>query len=254
MKKKHFIYLLILLLSCDKEKYFGGPNVFTDDFESYTSIDSIIDGENLKWSYFQKTVNGNSVLLDTTIFHSGGQSIKSTAATTDDNAVSKASFAKHKMAFYEGDIVVAEMWYYIEGTEDAEWLFLFDIEEQATIGAGPGMRLALVENALVVEHKYLNPNIYQAEGNEILVPRNEWFKIRFETLLHQKEKGYVKVWQNDTLIIEQQNWNTLPKDILYSQQGTKGMYTSIEFGITANGQSGNSLNVYADDISVKVLN
>ena len=254
MRKIYFITLLIWATSCDKEKFFDGPNTFSDDFESYANIDSIIDGENLKWSYFQKTVDGNKVVLDTTIFHSGGQSIKSTAATSDDNAVSKASFAKQKMAFYEGDIVAVEMWYYIEGTEDSEWLFLFDLEEQAAIGAGPGMRLAMVNNSLVVEHKYLNPNIFQTEGEELKVPRNQWFKIRFETLLHKKEKGYVKVWQNDTLIIEQQNWNTLPKDILYFQQGTKGMYSSIEFGITANGHSGNALTVYADDISVKVLN
>ena len=157
------------------------------------------------------------------------------------------------MAFYEGDIVHVEMWYYIEGTQNAEWLFLFDIEEQAAIGAGPGIRLAMVEDEIVVEHKYFNPNIFQIEGSEKKVPRNEWFKITFEAELSQKEKGYIKVWQNDTLIIEQQNWRTLPKDALYFQQGTKGMYSSIEFGLTANSKD-NPLIIYLDDVSIKKLN
>jgi hypothetical protein len=58
---------------------------------------------------------------------------------------------------------------------------------------------------------------------------------------------------NDQLIIEENNTKTLPKDLLYNQQGTKGMYTSIEIGITANSYSNNAI-VYADDFSIDVIN
>lgn len=253
MKIVFYISAISLLLACNKEKYFGGPNSYTDNFESYVNIDSTIDGDNLYWSFFQRTIEGNGSVIDTVETHSGNQSIKFFAAASTENEVSKSSISKQKMAFYEGDIVHVEMWYYIEATASADWLFLFDIEEKTAIGAGPGMRLAIDNDQLVVEHKYLNPNIYQTPGQEKLVPRDEWFKITFETELSQKKNGYVKVWQNDTLIIEQYNWMTLPKDILYAQQGTKGMYTSLEFGLTANSKD-NPMVIYLDDVSVKVLN
>lgn len=252
MRKLIFITIGFLFTSCDKEKYFGGPNSYDDGFETYSVVDSTIDGNNVRWSYFQKTVEGNGVVLDSQIVHSGTKSLKFFAAASGDGA-SKASIAKQKMSFYEGDIVHAEMWYYIEGTASADWLFLFDLEEQAAIGAGPGMRLAITNDQLVVEHKYFNPNIYQKEGEEKNIPRNQWFKITFETLLSQKDEGYVKVWQNDTLVIDQSDWVTLPHDVLYFQQGTKGMYTSIEFGLTANSHD-NPMVLYLDDVSVKILN
>jgi hypothetical protein len=113
------------------------------------------------------------------------------------------------------------------------------------------MRLALVGSSgwLEVEHKYNQPNIRQKEGSEISFPRNEWVHVEMETLLSKKDKGYVKVWQNGTLILEQYNWQTLPRDFLYFQQGTKGEYDSVEFGISANSHDGNT-ELWVDDIEV----
>jgi hypothetical protein len=158
------------------------------------------------------------------------------------------------MAFYEGDVVRISAWYYIEGTEPADWLFLFDFEEQAAIGAGPGIRLATTEaNGMVVEHKFYEDDIYQTPGQDVLIPRNQWFNLTMEVKLSQKKKGTVKVWQDNQLIIDKSETKTLPKDFLYSQQGTKGMYTSIEFGITANTKDRDMV-LYMDDILVEKIN
>lgn len=247
------LIISILIFSCQKEKYFDGPNTYTENFSTYTEIEDIVDGNNEQWSFFQKTFDENQLTIDTIIFHSSGKSFKSYATnSTDEKGASKASINKQFMAFWEGETVAIEAWYYIEGTAEANWLFLFDLEEKTSIGAGPGMRLAMVNEQLLVEHKYPNPNIKQTEGNEIDFPRNQWVKIRFETKLSQKKKGYVKVWQDDQLILEQNDWQTLPKDILYFQQGTKGMYSQIEFGVTANSKD-NPMTVYVDDIFVSLV-
>lgn len=245
-----FAVLVVAFSSCKKEKYFDGPDYYIDDFESYSIVDSLVDGDNLRWSFFQQTLESNDAEIDTVIFHSGSKSIRFNG-TASDETVSKSSIIKQKMAFYEGETVEIEMWYFIEGNDPLEWLFLFDLEENAAIGAGPGMRVALVNNQLRVEHKYNNPDILQKAGSELKVPRNNWFKLNFEAKLSQKEDGHVKVWQNDTLIIEQYNWVTLPSDFLYFQQGTKGMYTNVEFGVTAN-SSDNDAVVYLDDVIVNV--
>jgi len=254
MKTNFLIFATLLLFSCNKKKFFDGPDSYTDNFESYLSADSLIDGANQKWSFFQITYAENSVSIDTTIFHSGGKSLRSVAGKTiDGDGVSKASINKHKMAFWEKDIVVIDAWYYIEGNDNAQWLFLIDLEEQSAIGAGPGMRLALVDNALRVEYKYNNPDVVQASGQEKQFPRNQWVNLRLEIKLSQKKKGYVKVWQDGILILDKDKEITLPDDILYFQQGTKGMYSSIEFGVTANTVD-NSMTVFVDDISVSKIN
>ncbi len=237
-------------MGCDKKKYFDGPNQYFDSFENYKNKDSLIDGDDVRWSFFQLTKPTNSIDIDSILTHSGSKSLVFTAEKSDE-IVSKASSSKQFMAFWEGQTLVSECWYYIEGTDSLNWLFLMDLEEKVAIGAGPGMRLALVNDKIRVEHKYFNPDITQNQGKAIIFPRNQWVKLRFETLLSKKKKGNVKVYQNDVLIISQDHWETLPTDFLYFQQGTKGMYNSVEFGITANSKENNT-KLYIDDVNVFV--
>lgn len=251
MKKLIILVLPLIFLACSKEEIFKGPNSYTDGFEAYNEIDSIIDGNDEYWSFFQNTLSTNDILIDTLIKHSGNQSIKFIGGKTED-ILSKASINKQNMAFWEGETIIVDFWLYLVGEEPAQWLFIFDLEEQTSIGAGPGMRLALVDGKLLVEHKFFNPNIEQ-EGSGVSFPRDQWVNIRFETKLSQKKKGFVKVYQDGSLIIDQDNWKTLPSDFLYSTQGTQGRYSQIEFGITAN-PSENDLIMYLDDILVQTLN
>jgi len=113
--------------------------------------------------------------------------------------------------------------------------------------------LAIVDDQLLVEHKYLEPNIKQSSGSEISFPRDEWVHIEWEVLLSQKDNGTVRVWQNDQLIISKDNHRTLPSDLLYFQQGTKGQYSSCEIGITAN-SSENSCSLWVDDVQIEKIN
>lgn len=244
------ISILPLLFACNSKEFFDGPNQYAEDFEAYNQIDDMLSENDERWSYFQLTYPENQLTIDSSFAFEGNQCIKSFAQkSTDANGASKCSFSKQNMAFWENERVTLSAWYYMVGDADAQWIFLMDLEEQVAIGAGPGMRLAMVDNAIRVEHKYFNPDIIQPAGGEVLFPRNQWVHLVFETKLSKKHDGYVKVWQDDVLILNQQNWKTLPTDLLYFQQGTKGMYSSIEFGITANTHD-NDMVVYVDDISV----
>ena len=75
MKKIIVPVLLIILFSCNKKELFKGPNSYSDNFESYTFANDLIDGNNKNWSFFQKTYSENSIEVDTTIFRSGRKSI-----------------------------------------------------------------------------------------------------------------------------------------------------------------------------------
>lgn len=248
--KKLICYSLLVfsLLGCNKETFFDGPDFFQDDFESYQRFDDLLKEKDTHWSFTQLTKQENAIFLDTTISYSGGKSLKFEAQKSDKGA-SKASIAKQNMAFWEGETVRLSAWYYIEGEQQLDWLFLMDLEEQTAIGAGPGMRLALVNNQLRVEYKFNEKDITQPEGNELAFPRNQWVEITWEIKLDQKDQGSVRLWQDGSLIIERNEVTTLPKDILYFQQGTKAMYSSCEIGITANSKD-NGLTLWVDDFSV----
>lgn len=247
------ILLSLQLSGCSKEKYFEGPDAYQDDFESYAVFDDLFEEDDSRWSYSQITLGPNDVRVDTSRAHSGSQSMRFVASQRiDGETVSKASVAKQKMAFWEGETVHLEAWYYLEGNAPHEWLFLMDLEEQATIGAGPGMRVALVGNALLVEHKYPQPNLAQQEGAEVAFPRDQWVHIALEVTLSQSDEGRVRLWQDGVLLISQDEWQTLPKDILYAQQGTKAMYSSVEFGATANA-SEEEATLWVDDVAVYLV-
>ena len=247
-----FSSLIILLFGCNKEKYFSGPNSFFDDFESYSDFDDLLIEDDVHWSATQQTYEASTISLSSEQAHSGTTSLKFDAAGSSDGKLSKCSIFKQNMAFYEGETVRSSIWYYIDGSQDLNWLFLLDLEEKTPIGAGPGMRVANVgsENYGTIEFKFKQDNLEQQMHS---FPRNQWFKITLETRLSQKKKGWVRLYLDDQLIIEEKNMKTLPKDVLYNLQGTKGMYTSIEIGVTANPSSNPAL-IYADDFSIEVIN
>lgn len=254
MKQRIYLsILLIAVMSCKKEKYFSGPNFYSDDFENYSTLQELLIPQNKYWSYTQLTKARNSIEIDSSRGVFSTKSLKFFAQKSDSEGASKSSITKQKMAFWEGETVRLTAHYFISGTDNLNWLFLMDLEEQAAIGAGPGMRIAMVENKLRVEHKYDEKDILQIPGKEAEMPRNQWVELVWEIKLSTKNEGTVKLWQNGVLIIDADKKRTLPDDILYFQQGTKGMYSSCEIGITANSKE-NDLTLWVDKVKFEKVN
>lgn len=252
--KKIFLLILSIALfsSCQNEEISGSSNFFQDDFEHYNKLSELILHNSNLWSFVQATKLGNSVTIDTLKSHSGSKSLKFTAKKSDDSEVSKSSIVKQNISFLKDETIRISAWYFIEGTNSLQWLFLMDLEEKINIGANPGMRLALVDDKLRVEYKFNEKDIIQTQGQEINFPRNRWVQILWEIKLSQNNSGLVRLWQDDKLIIDGKDKVTLPKDFLYFQQGTKGMYNSLEIGITANSKD-NDLIMWVDDLKFEKI-
>ncbi len=255
MKNRILFCCLILVLSnCNKKKFFAGPSAYQDNFENYSTLTQLLlPADDALWSFTQITREGNWISIDSTKAHTGSKSLKFDAKISVEGELSKCSIAKQNMSFWDGETMRVSAWYFIEGTSSLEWMFLFDLEEQTPIGAGPGMRLALVNNRLRVEYKFNEKDIVQTLGEEVDFPRNQWVEIVWEVKLSQKHKGSVKLWQNGIKLLDTKNNRTLPKDLLYFQQGTKGMYSSIEVGVTANSYD-NPIVLWIDDIKFEKVN
>ena len=250
---KQFFYILILLLtiSCNKDKYYDGPNFLADDFEAVNSPEDLTD-EDGNWKYYQTSNSQNTISIDTMNPHSGNQCLKFTALPSTDEA-SKSDIANNKLAFDEGKTFYGSTWFYLEGNQSLDYIFLFDIEESVSIGAGPGVRVALrfedEQAYIVLERNKLvaEQTLVQSQQSQVPFPRDQWVHFEIELLLKRNKKGAVKIWQDDLLLIEESNVRTMPKDKILFIQGSKGIYNSIQVGITANSSENNAV-LYVDDV------
>lgn len=242
---------LAVWAGCDPEALYEGPDFYTDGFEDYRAFGELLPPGDGRWSFTQVTRPGNAVALDSAFARTGERSLRFEAVASDGQA-SKASIAKQNMAFWEGETVRFSASYRLEGTGDLEWLFLMDLEEQTAVGAGPGMRLALVDGALRVEYKFNEDDITQPAGAEVPFPRDAWVDLVWEVKLSRDDAGEVRLWQDGVRLIDRDGLRTLPRDFLYFQQGTKGQYSSAEIGITANSRDG-AARLWVDDVTIERL-
>ena len=93
------IFSIIVLIGCNKENLFDGPNFFQDDFESYSSLGDMLLPDDKIWSFTQLTRGENQITVDTSNAHSGLKSLKFVANKTDNEGASKSSISKQNMAF-----------------------------------------------------------------------------------------------------------------------------------------------------------
>lgn len=254
MKKILLLFLLPFIAGCYKEKRDYLRNAITDfseGFETYTSVSEFI-GTDI-WNGSQLTISGNELSIDTTIVHSGSKSLKCSATTTQGDVVSKAGILKNNFGYDEGEVFYFECWYHLETTQPRD-IFIADFEEPAVISSSPGFRLMLNENgALCVERKKMTkPTLQQTVEQPRIFPLQQWVRIQLEVKLSQRNKGYIKLWQNGELILDHDKTQTMPRDMIYVTQGTSGLFRQAEIGLTANSSGAPAL-LYVDDFVMKKI-
>lgn len=255
---RRLIYLSVAILfafsACTERRIAAWESSLTDDFETVSNVAELIEGETANWKYLQQTRDQNIISIDQTNPHSGLQCLRFTAEPSIDGA-SKSDIAHNRLLFRASEKVQFTGWYYIEGTADLSYVFLMDLEEDAAIGAGPGIRIALEDSVgyLVLErNKLLEKTLYQEANSKVAFPRDQWVEIRMEVLLAQGDAGTIKIWQNDQLLIDVADTPTLPSDKLTVIQGTHNFYHNLQVGITANSFASPCV-MYIDDIEIKVI-
>lgn len=256
---RSFCYLfgLLFLSGCFSIPEETWPLSYTDGFEEYRVFSDLLV-EETGWTGTNITDANNVIFVDSTFARTGERSLRFSArGTTPETSLSKCSLFNQAIEFEEGETVEIIGWYFLEGDSwTSGWVFLMDLEERVPVGAQPGTRLALTNelgNPLVNEFKFNQPSIRQTTGLETPFPLNEWVKIRWVVYLSQEKEGWVEVWQNQDLVLEANGIQTLPKDQVYAIQGTRGVYNSVEVGLTANPDASEKV-LYLDDFLIRKLN
>ncbi len=184
----------------------------------------------------------NSVELQNGQFHSSCCAVK-LAAPPSGSSVSKASLQKGGFFFESGDDLWVSAWFFIQGFENYQALFVLDIETTEFQGS-PGRRLMMSggDNELKLESKsnLSGPEYRQAKGNIIPFPKNEWVHIILHLRLSAGQEGLTEIWQDGVKIIEQFGQNLLTDSAVYDR---------FQFGITANGSPRDKV-ICVDDVVI----
>ncbi len=248
-----FLLLGFMQWSCSYPLDSSGGASFSEDYENVVYSDSLFGPGKTRWTYTQQTLEGNSISIDSHIVHGGKHSLCFTAMRSGEK-LSKCSISKSNMYFEHGSVIEYSAWYYLDNDLDQPYLFLVDFEETVAVGAGPGLRIALDGDgrALEVERGKMGASTIHQPEQRINFPRRQWVHLVYQIHLSQSDEGSIKLWQNGELLIDQQNIQTMPHDILYFIQGSKGVYNSIEVGITANSDKSDCV-LYMDDMSIRKI-
>lgn len=243
------VVTVLIISGCITSPWEDGRRAIQEDFENVQSLEDLLASDN--WTFTQQQPAENTILIDSTFAFAGNHSAHF-SVNQPEKAIHKCDIANNKMTFYEGETVNFSAWFFLAATDTVGTIFLYDLEEGTPIGATPGVRIYLNENGEVVfdRSKMNKSSIYQ--DNPIKFPLNQWVKLDVNLELHRKKKGSVEIRQNNQIIIQANDIRTMPTDFLYATQGTKGIYNSVEVGITATQKTG-AVDLWVDEVSLEVI-
>ncbi len=236
----------------------GGIGEFSSDFDSVAKLKDLFPDDLSRWTYLQlvdPSGTGDTVLEDKKAYVGRSsaelQSIQlrsdccaiRLAAPPSGNTVSKAAFQKGGFFFESGDDLWVSAWFFIEGFENYQSMFLIDIETSEFEGS-PGRRIMMSggDNILKLESKgnVSGPEYGQIKQEAIPFPKNQWVRIMVHLRLSAGQEGLTEIWQDGVKIISHTGQN-LTTD--------RTVYDRFQFGLTANSSTTDKV-MYIDDIVI----
>jgi hypothetical protein len=250
----------------------GNPfSVFADGFEGGNRLRDVFPADLSRWhgitlqpnntdrrGLFEGTTDPatlagkNFIALSPVHPQSGRLALKTHAGPYDGTTASKADVSRTQLAFRKGDIVVSTVWYYIESGSDLTDLFIWDLEAESAdprYAGQPGRRLYFQSGEVLASDlgKWLPAPVKfrQKPGGERLFPRDRWVRIDVRLRLSEAADGTMEVWQDGVPVLSGKG-QTLPE--------AGSVYTSLEVGITANGNVRHAQTVFVDDVEIRGWN
>ncbi|MCK6490228.1 MAG: polysaccharide lyase [Planctomycetes bacterium] len=191
----------------------------------------------------------NHLVLSPAHPRAGRLALKTCAQPYNGTTASKADVSRTQLAFRKGDTVVSTVWYYIESGADLSDLFIWDLEAESAdprYAGQPGRRLYFQSGEVLASDlgKWLPapPKFRQKPGEARAFPRDRWVRVDVRMLLSESADGTMEVWQDGALVIAGKG-QTLPE--------AASVYTSLEVGITANGNVRHAHTVFVDEVEIR---
>lgn len=191
----------------------------------------------------------NFLVLSSEHPRAGSLALKTHAQPYNGSTASKADVSRTQLSLRKGDTVVSTVWYWIAAGADLSDLFIWDLEAESAdprYAGQPGRRLYFQSGEVLASDlgKWLPapPKFRQKPGAGLAFPRDRWVRIDIRMFLSEADDGTMEVWQDGTLAISGKG-QTLPE--------ATSVYTSLEVGITANGNPRHAHTVFVDEVEVR---
>lgn len=248
-----FVFTAAFFFSCHKEGTPPSQKKFHDDFESYATINDMIGTDENHWTEFnvnETNVSTQPISIDTTIVHSGHQSVRFDCRQLDPDMteVGKCNLNKGGLCFRQGETIHYSAWYYVQRS-DIHYGTFFVLDLGEIVQGSMEIRVMAWEQNLELERNKIGlPNLFQKQP-ATLFPVNQWTHLELDVKLSQHRKGNVRMRLDGKEILHKDNVQTLPRDRVNLVWGTKGYFDRIQVGITAkNGTE--DLVMYVDDVDI----
>jgi polysaccharide lyase-like protein len=218
---------------------------FADDFEFGSTVNDLILPDASRYTSFvllspmaptvpEYNALRNCILAGTCDFldnridfdpnggRNNSQSLKFySVAPTPEMITAKCLVERGMLYFAKGDSLWFSGWYKAQGSAP---FTIVDFESSGIIYR-PGFRVTIRNGLLSGELKWLDkPQYLQKPGSEIPFPLDQWVHVRVHIQFSEDEFGRVKIWQDDTKVVDQRG-RTLPT--------ADSVIDFVQIGITA---------------------
>lgn len=215
---------------------------FQDGFEGVERFENLFQEDLTRWHNFQRKPEENRIEVNSSIVHSGNNSLMFHTVPYDGKTASKADVDLQLLSFKKEDDVWFSGWFYLVGNGNAENLFLWDLEATETHPQAPGRRIYLSGKEEIISDlgKWYTGEVFrQPKKQEIPFSKDKWVHIKIHLFLSENDDGIMQVWQDDVMVLDARG-QTLPT--------ADSIYNRMQVGITANGNREYDQTVYIDDI------
>lgn len=247
----------------DSKDFLSWSSIFSEDFEETTDISELF--QVWKWSNFHmlsktNTKNKESLIwcvkdiyCDTSMYNtrfeiSNERSQKwenSLKFISESEGIVKSSIKKQDISFIKWETLFFSAYYFLEDSKAINDIYLFDVEVDPSnwylYKWSPWRRIFIdSNNSLATDLWKWIKNDTKYQKNLVPFPQNQWVKLETEIFLSDNSNGYIKIWQDSNLLIDE-NGITLPN--------AKIPYSSLEVWLTANVSWVNQV-LYIDNIKL----
>jgi hypothetical protein len=176
------------------------------------------------------------------VVHGGKTALKCVAVPPSAGMVTaKASLSTELMHFVKGDDVWMSLWCQVPAGCGMPFTVL-DLET-TWLHQHPGMRIVIERGkyACFQLKGFDQPYYRQTKGKEVIFPTGQWVYLRAHLLLTEQNDGVIELWQDGQKLID-----THGKTLVLAN----AIYNSIEIGISAYNEQGNTATLYVDDFHI----
>jgi hypothetical protein len=240
-----------LLSACTKEEAIIQYSAIQAHFEGLNNADELLQGPH-NWESFGISRARNNAAIVSDTFYSGNAAMRFHAETNQPNGVSSSALNSNENLFLREEMVFSvDCRIMIPSYSSSNNLEIMRLEANDSADDPSGVSFFLDEDgALSLNRSAMGlSNIDQEIGTKTAFPTNQWVNVHIDSLADARSRGYVKIWQDEVLVLEALSTETMPKAKLHLSEKGKNYFSKLSFGILSNG-SGLPTTLFLDDLSV----